>query len=148
MRVVIVEGSDRLLQNMSTEASTKSRQYLEQLEVEVITGHTQKSFDGTYVSFDNGDKIKCHTLIWTAGITGEPLKGIPETSIGKGRRIVTDEYNQVVGCENLFAIGDIALLTGKKLSQRSPASSSGSHTTKQIVSKKFEPEQFRNAFSL
>lgn len=66
MRVVIVEGSDRLLQNMSTEASTKSRQYLEQLEVEVITGHTMKSFDGTYVSFDNGDKIKCHTLIWTA----------------------------------------------------------------------------------
>jgi len=48
------------------------------------------------------------------------LKGIPETSIGKGRRIVTDEYNRVVGCENLFAIGDIALLTEKNYPKGHP----------------------------
>lgn len=146
MRVVIVEGSDRLLQNMSTEASTKSRQYLEQLEVEVITGHTMKSFDGTYVSFDNGDKIKCHTLIWTAGITGEPLKGIPETSIGKGRRIVTDEYNQVVGCENLFAIGDIALLTEKNYPKGHPQVAQVSIQQSKLLAKNLNRNSFETPF--
>ena len=113
MRVVIVEGSGHLLQNMSAEASAKSRQYLEQLEVDVITGHTMKSFENYVATLDNGDQIKSHTLIWTAGITGEPLQGIPEDSITRGKRIVTDEYNRVKGCDHVFAIGDIAWLTEK-----------------------------------
>ena len=120
MRVVIVEGSDRLLQNMSPEASAKSRQYLEGLEVEVMTGHTMKSFENYVASLENGEQIKAHTLIWTAGITGQPLEGIPAESIARGKRIITDEYNRVKGCDRIFAIGDIALLTEKNYPKGHP----------------------------
>ncbi len=110
MRVVIVEGAGRLLQNMSKKASDKAHRYLNQLEVEVNLNRTMKSFDNNLVTLDDGERIACHTLIWTAGITGEPLKGIPSEVIGAGNRIITDDYNRVVDCDHLFAIGDIALL--------------------------------------
>ena len=146
MRVVIVEGSDRLLQNMSPEASAKSRQYLEELEVEVITGHTMKSFDGTYVNLDNGEQLKCHTLIWTAGITGEPLKGIPEESIGRGRRIFTDEYNRVKGCDHIFAIGDIALLTEKNYPKGHPQVAQVAIQQSELLAKNLNKGSFDTPF--
>ena len=146
MRVVIVEGANRLLQNMSPEASTKAKQYLEQLEVEVITGHTMKSFDGTYVDFDNGAQIKCHTLIWTAGITGEPLQGIPESSIGRGKRIITDEFNRVKGCENIFAIGDIALLSEKNYPNGHPQVAQVAIQQSELLAKNLNKNRFETPF--
>ncbi len=146
MRVVIVEGANRLLQNMSPEASTKAKQYLEQLEVEVITGHTMKSFDGTYVDFDNGAQIKCHTLIWTAGITGEPLQGIPESSIGRGKRIITDEFNRVKGCENIFAIGDIALLSEKNYPNGHPQVAQVAIQQSELLAKNLNENRFETPF--
>ena len=146
MRVVIVEGANRLLQNMSPEASVKAKQYLEQLEVEVITGHTMKSFDGTYVDFDNGAQIKCHTLIWTAGITGEPLQGIPESSIGRGKRIITDEFNRVKGCENIFAIGDIALLSEKNYPNGHPQVAQVAIQQSELLAKNLNENRFETPF--
>ena len=146
MRVVIVEGANRLLQNMSPEASVKARQYLEQLEVEVITGHTMKSFDGTYVDFDNGAQIKCHTLIWTAGITGEPLQGIPESSIGRGKRIITDEFNRVKGCKNIFAIGDIALLSEKNYPNGHPQVAQVAIQQSELLAKNLNKNRFETPF--
>lgn len=146
MRVVIVEGANRLLQNMSPEASVKARQYLEQLEVEVITGHTMKSFDGTYVDFDNGAQIKCHTLIWTAGITGEPLQGIPESSIGRGKRIITDEFNRVKGCENIFAIGDIALLSERNYPNGHPQVAQVAIQQSELLAKNLNENRFETPF--
>lgn len=146
MRVVIVEGANRLLQNMSPEASVKARQYLEQLEVEVITGHTMKSFDGTYVDFDNGTQIKCHTLIWTAGITGEPLQGIPESSIGRGKRIITDEFNRVKGCKNIFAIGDIALLSEKNYPNGHPQVAQVAIQQSELLAKNLNENRFETPF--
>lgn len=146
MRVVIVEGANCLLQNMSPEASTKAKQYLEQLEVEVITGHTMKSFDGTYVDFDNGAQIKCHTLIWTAGITGEPLQGIPESSIGRGKRIITDEFNRVKGCKNIFAIGDIALLSEKNYPNGHPQVAQVAIQQSELLAKNLNENRFETPF--
>ena len=146
MRVVIVEGANRLLQNMSPEASVKAKQYLEQLEVEVITGHTMKSFDGTYVDFDNGAQITCHTLIWTAGITGEPLQGIPESSIGRGKRIITDEFNRVKGCENIFAIGDIALLSEKNYPNGHPQVAQVAIQQSELLAKNLNENRFETPF--
>src|SRR5690606_23104035 len=37
--------------------------------------------------------------------------GIPEEVIGRGRRLLVDEYNKVKDTDNIFAVGDIALMT-------------------------------------
>ncbi|MCP9611424.1 NAD(P)/FAD-dependent oxidoreductase [Coprobacter tertius] len=110
VRVVLVEGSDRLLRTMSNESSIKSLQYLRQLEVEVKLNLILSSYNGTELTFNNGNQLVCDTVIWTAGVTGEPAPGIPQESVNKAGRIITDEYNRIKDIDNVFAIGDVCYM--------------------------------------
>ena len=49
-------------------------------------------------------------MILTAGVKGEPMPGFPAEMVGRGGRIIVDEYNLVKGADSVFAIGDIALM--------------------------------------
>ncbi|HSC40167.1 MAG TPA: hypothetical protein VLD19_19920, partial [Chitinophagaceae bacterium] len=46
---------------------------------------------------------------WAAGVIARTFEGIPATSIGRGKRMMTDEYNRVQGLEDVYAIGDISI---------------------------------------
>ncbi len=110
IRVVLVEGTDRLLGAMSQKSSDDARQALGQLMVDVRLRRTMKSYEKGLVTFADGSTIECDTVIWTAGITSNSfeLKGFP-AELGHGGRFVVDEYNRVVGLDDVYAIGDIAL---------------------------------------
>jgi NADH dehydrogenase len=82
--------------------------FLQQAGVQVWLNRRVKSFDGYTVMLDNGEKLITRTLIWAAGVTGAPIKGLDEKCITGGNRLRVDEYNRVAGYENIFAIGDIA----------------------------------------
>lgn len=112
MRVVLVEGNDRLLGTMSRKSSEDAMDALEQLMVEVQLNKTMKDYSDDIVSFADGSTIDSTTVIWTAGITGIsiPVEG-SDAAPGRGGRWAVDEYNRVEGLENVFAIGDIALQT-------------------------------------
>jgi NADH:ubiquinone reductase (H+-translocating) len=64
------------------------------------------------VKFKNGDELRSRTVIWAAGVTCQPIQGIKAEALGRGSRILTDEFNLVKGYSNVFAIGDAALVGG------------------------------------
>lgn len=109
--ITLVEGSDRLLGGMSVKAQCKALKYLEEMPVKVRL-HTQMTgYKDKTVTFSDGHTEYQETLIWTAGVKGEPMPGLPESAIGHGGRISVDEYNRVKGLEdNVYAVGDIALM--------------------------------------
>lgn len=111
VRIVLVEASDRLLGAMGEKAGIKAREYLENLMVEVRTGTAMKSYEDKMVTFGDGSKEYWETLIWTAGVKGEPMPGLDQQYVGPGARIKVDEYNAVIGLPDVYAIGDIALMT-------------------------------------
>ena len=51
------------------------------------------------------------TLIWTSGVTGRKIDGLPAEVVGRGRRILVDEFNKVKNIENIYALGDMCLQT-------------------------------------
>jgi NADH dehydrogenase len=114
MDIHLIDGNDRLLKGMSEVASKKALKYLEKFSVNVWLSTTLTDYDGREVTLSNGKKIITRTVIWAAGITGNIIEGIPKEAITKGNRILTNEYNQVVGFENIFAIGDIAFTKSEK----------------------------------
>lgn len=109
MRITLVEGSPKLLGSMSEKASARAMDDLKKLMVEVRVNTVMKDYNDKYVTFADGTKEYWETLIWTAGVTGEPIPGLPKEYVGKGGRITTDEYHRVHGRDDLYAIGDIAL---------------------------------------
>ena len=116
MDIYLVEGSKKLLASMSEEASAKSREYLEKLGVHVITETRVVNYDGNIITLSDGKTLHSNKVIWAAGIIGDKIEGIPPESYGKGNRIITDEFNQIKGLQDVFAIGDNAYMEEGKYS--------------------------------
>ncbi|OQP56096.1 NADH dehydrogenase [Niastella yeongjuensis] len=108
MDIHLIQSGDHLLKGMSHAASTEALQFLQEAGVQVWLNRRVKSFDGYTVLLDNGEKLITRTLIWAAGVTGAPIKGLDPACITSGNRLKVDVYNRVAGYENIFALGDIA----------------------------------------
>lgn len=110
LNIILIEASDKILGAMSEESSKTSLKYLKKLKVDVRTNMVVKDYDGTQLMV-NDETIPTKTLVWTAGVTAPRIEGFGDVSYGHANRLNTDEYNKIKGMENIFAIGDIALMT-------------------------------------
>jgi len=108
MNIYLVEGSEKLISAMSNKASTKTLQYLKALNVKVLLNEIVTGYDGEIVKTKSGIQLLAKNLIWTAGVKGQIPKGIDEKYFVGGNRLKTNQYLQVDGLNNVFAIGDIA----------------------------------------
>ena len=113
-KIILVEGSKSTLNFMSTTASSASMRYLTEMGVEIITETFVNSYDGEKVTLSNGEEIQTKSVIWAAGVIGNSITGLPEPVITKGRRIKVDRYNTIEGYQNIFAVGDIAMMETPK----------------------------------
>lgn len=112
VRVVLVEGADRLLRTMSEQSGKDAQKALGQLMVEVQLNKNMKDYTDGVVHFSDGSSITATSVVWTAGVTGEAfvLEGAPENvKPGPGNRWIVDEFNRVEGLEDVYALGDISL---------------------------------------
>src|SRR5690606_9055518 len=106
MNVHLIQGGDRLLPSMSKHASDNALKYLEQLGVQVWFGMTVKDYEGKIITTDKRP-FEATTLIWAAGVKGSLIPGIEGDGVIAGNRYVVNEFNQIKGFENVFAIGDV-----------------------------------------
>lgn len=109
MQINLIEGSGALLGGMSKHASEKALYYLKRLGINVHLNKQVTDFDGHVLTFKDGSSVETKTVIWAAGIAGVVPQGIPDEAIGRGKRIVVDEFNRVNGFSDVFAIGDLCL---------------------------------------
>lgn len=109
--ITLVEGTDTLLGAMGEKAAAKALEGLRELMVNVRLDTRLSDYSDKYVTFADGSREYYETLIWTAGVRGEPMPGLPPDVVGKGGRVIVDRYNRVPGYEDsLYAVGDIALM--------------------------------------
>lgn len=112
--IYLIEAGGELLGPMSKKSQAEATKVLQQLGVQVKLNVAVKDFVDGKVILSNGDTIPTNALIWTSGVLGKEVPGLPPDVVGRARRIFVDEFNRVKGTENIFAIGDLALYTGDK----------------------------------
>ena len=110
MQIFLLEAGSKLLNGMTEQSSAKAMQYLEKLGVKIWLNSQVSDFDGKIVTIHNGKEIRTNTLVWAAGVTGNRIEGLPEEAIKRGNRIKVDRFNRIEGCEEIFALGDIAFM--------------------------------------
>ncbi len=110
VRIILVEGSKTTLTAMSTTAQKASLKFLRQLGVEVRLGIFVKEFENNIVTLSDGEQLKTKNLIWTGGIKGNLIGGLEKGTIERNNRIVVDRFNKIEGYDDIYAIGDIALM--------------------------------------
>jgi NADH:ubiquinone reductase (H+-translocating) len=120
MHVYLLEGSPKLLANMSLASSLKSKEYLIEMGVSVKLNTIVKDFDGKRVLLQDSSEIASTLVIWAAGVKGNMPTGINPEQITKTNQIRTDIFNKVITFENVFAVGDIAFIESESLPRGFP----------------------------
>ena len=110
MEVYLLEGTGKLLGNMSEISSIKSKEYLEEMGVTVKLNTIVKDYDSKRVFLQDGSEIDTTLVIWAAGVTGNMPMGIQQTFVTKSNQIKTDIFNKVLSTDHIFALGDIAFI--------------------------------------
>jgi len=111
MSIYLFEAAPKLLVGMSEQSSLKAKKYLEKLGVVVRTETSVKDYDGNHVLLSDGSSHSTLNLIWSAGVTAPAFEGLEEIKTGKGGRLPVDIFNKVTSTKNIFAVGDIALMS-------------------------------------
>lgn len=110
-QINLIQGGNRLLDAMSEQASEKAEKFLEDLGVQVWKNVRVTGYDGKTVRTKTDLTFETATLIWAAGVKGATIKGLDAKElIAGGNRLSVNEFNQVIGFPEIFAIGDIACM--------------------------------------
>ncbi|WP_338410095.1 NAD(P)/FAD-dependent oxidoreductase [uncultured Flavobacterium sp.] len=111
MEINLIQSADRILNTMSEHASSKAEEFLIKLGVSVWKKLRVTGYDGRIVTTNSDLTFDSATVIWTAGVQGALVNGLSaESLIERADRIKVNEFNEVVGYKNIFAIGDIAYM--------------------------------------
>ena len=108
-KIILVEAGPRVLAAFAEDLSDYARRELETLGVELRFGKPVTSCSAEGVTI--GDSfVPCRTIVWAAGVEASPAAkwlGIPADRAG---RAVVDKELRAPGKDNIFIIGDTALV--------------------------------------
>ena len=111
-RLTLVTADPVLLPPMSASAQRYTAAELHRLGADVICNDRVTGYDGHTVRLESGRSIAAKSLIWTAGVTARRTDGIPDECYTRGNRLRTDRQLRVIGLDNVYALGDCALVEG------------------------------------
>lgn len=121
MQINLIQSGDRILNTMSEKSSADAEKFLIDLGVKIWKNVRVTNYDGRTITTNSNLTFDSATVIWTAGVQGVKIIGLdPNSLVEKADRIRVNHYNQVVGYENIFAIGDICLMETEKFPQGHP----------------------------
>ncbi len=121
MEINLVQSGDRILNTMSEKSSKHAEEFLIHLGVKIHKNVRVTNYDGRTITTNSDVSFETATVIWTAGVQGATIAGLDAKSlVDKVERIRVNSYNQVVGYQNIFAIGDIASMETEKFPQGHP----------------------------
>jgi NADH:ubiquinone reductase (H+-translocating) len=109
MQINLIQSGDRILNTMSEKSSQAAQDFLESLGVKIWKNVRVTNYDGRTITTNSDLTFETATVIWTAGVQGAKVAGLDANAlIEKVDRIRVNEFSQVVGYNNIFAVGDIA----------------------------------------
>src|SRR5204863_6271142 len=82
-----------------------------QRNVEVLTGEIVESISPTRVTLKSGTALPAHTLVWGAGLQANALAPKLGLELERANRIPVAPDLRVAGHPEVFAVGDVALIT-------------------------------------
>lgn len=113
-RIILLEASDKLVANMPEAVRLYTLEKLKKMGVEVRLGAAVAKVSPGAVIMKGNDNISAQTVVWTAGVCGEPLAGISGIPVTKDGRVFVGDTLQVPHHPEIYVIGDLAAINGGK----------------------------------
>ena len=154
-RIVLVEGTDRVLPAYPAELSRKAKESLWRLGVEVWTGALVTAIDEEGVVC-GGERIEARTVLWGAGVQGSPLARALGVPLDRAGRVPVRGDLTVAGHDEVYVVGDLAAVAqedGTPVPGLAPAAiQEGLHAARNVLrtiaGRPREPFRYRDRGSL
>lgn len=106
LRVILVEGGERVLSSYPEPLSDSARRQLEQLGVEVRCGSQVTGIDEQGVDLGE-ERIEARTVLWAAGVAASPLGAMTGAPLDRAGRVMVEPDLSLPGSERVFVAGDL-----------------------------------------
>jgi NADH:ubiquinone reductase (H+-translocating) len=122
-KVILLEGTDRVLPPYVPELSEKAHLQLVKLGVDVQTNQRVTNIDAEGVEVGGERRIPTRTVLWAAGVMGSSFGRSLGVPLDRAGRLLVEQDLTIPGHPNVFAIGDGAcvLQDGKPVPGVAPA---------------------------
>ncbi|HEX8089940.1 MAG TPA: NAD(P)/FAD-dependent oxidoreductase [Blastocatellia bacterium] len=107
IRVMLIEAGPRLMPEMNEELGAFAEKVMRERGVDVRTRTSVVKVGKDGVELSTGERMLTQTLIWSAGVAPNPLIATLDLPKERGR-IRVNEYLEVEGRANVWALGDCA----------------------------------------
>jgi len=114
VRIILLEAADKLVANMPQRVRLYTLEKLEKMGAEVRLGAKVAQVTPSAVIMKDNDNIFAKTVVWTAGVRGEPLAGISGIPITTDGRVTVNETLQAPNHPEIYVIGDLASIKEEK----------------------------------
>jgi NADH dehydrogenase len=108
MRWLLVEAGDRVMREVPEDLAHFTVQELRRRGIEVLTRTRLEGVLDASVRLSTGQEVPTRTVVWTAGIAPSPAVAQLGLPLDEEGRIRVDEFMQVTGRNDVWAIGDCA----------------------------------------
>lgn len=106
-RILLVEGTNRILNTYDSSLSNRAKDDLEKLGVEVHLNSMVSKIEKNKIYFGDNVIESCN-IIWAAGNNASSMLASLDTNIDRAGRVIVNEYCSIEGYPNIFVIGDAA----------------------------------------
>lgn len=110
MRIILIDAGPRLLSGFSEKSSEEVQDYLVKKGVEVMVDSKVVDYENDLLTLGDGTTLHSANIYWVAGVKANSLQGLAQEAYGPGNRLKVDTFNRVWGSNNIFAVGDTALM--------------------------------------
>ena len=147
-RVILFEGSDRVLGTFARDLSESAKKQLESLGVEVRLNSFVTDIAPGKVKVGE-EWISCDVVVWATGVAASPIGKLLGVETDKAGRVFVERDLTIPGNKDIFVIGDMASLkqeNGEPVPGVSPAAMQmGTATARNILAdlKGKERKKFR-----
>jgi NADH dehydrogenase len=154
-RIILVEGESRIMPSFPASLTRKAHKKLNDLGVEIRTGVHVKDVNGNGVMI-GGQHVAVKNVIWTAGVKASPAGQWLGAPVDHDGRVKVQNDMTISGHDNIFVIGDTALVTqnGKHLPGLAPIAMQEASYVASVIADKVagkehpQPFHYRNKGTL
>jgi NADH dehydrogenase len=107
LRIVLVHSGSVILPELNAKLGAYAQTKLAQRGIEVRLDTRVLGYKNGIVKLSDGSEIPARTLVWTAGTAPHPILDTVPCAKDRGR-IRTNEYMEVPGWPDVWAVGDCA----------------------------------------
>jgi NADH dehydrogenase len=111
VRIILLEAAAELVAGMPGPVRTYTREKLRKMGVDVRLGAKVREVTPDAIHVSGQADIPTRTVVWTAGVRGEPIAGLSGISTGRDGRVPVGETLQVPGHPEIYVIGDLAAIS-------------------------------------